>query len=113
MLPVHLDVRLSSTKEHQSKPFIDPSLDHVTVFYSCLIVLSCAACHEPQKLNVSWNSLEYLPREFYFMHWLVRCSVDNNRIKELSEDIGIMQGLRIFWFGMNQIERSGAAQLLP
>lgn len=41
------------------------------------------------------------------MHWLKRLTVDNNRLTELGEEIGLMQGLETFWFGMNQIKRCG------
>jgi Leucine-rich repeat (LRR) protein len=58
-----------------------------------------------QKLNMSWNSLESLPKEIYYMHWLKRLTIDNNRLTELGDDVGLLQGLEVFWFGMNQITR--------
>jgi hypothetical protein len=54
---------------------------------------------------MSWNKLTELPREWYNMYWLKSFKVDNNRLKVLTEDVGMMQGLRQFWFGMNELEK--------
>ncbi len=59
---------------------------------------------------MSWNKLTTLPKEWYDMYWLTTFKVDNNTLVEFTEDIGRMQGLRVFWFGMNEIQRYSACQ---
>ncbi len=69
-----------------------------------LVPVRRGAC-VPQTWNMSWNKVASLPKEWYFMHWLSSFKIDNNCLTEFSEDIGIMQGLRQFWFGMNLLTR--------
>ena len=54
---------------------------------------------------MSWNKLTELPLQWYDMHWLTSFKVDNNCLTGFTEDMGRMQGLRQFWFGMNEITR--------